>query len=142
MINVTRIDDVLLNYWGQLTHETDALPREAVIDPEAIESIWDDCFLVQITPDNHYRYDYLGKNLIDAYGEDFTVEEADTLVTPTTHRAIEIFSKVVASKQPTWDSGEFVNSKHMLIKYRQYLLPFGEGEKVTHILGGMRWKVY
>ncbi len=138
-----RLQDILKDYWHGLKADRAGLPAEAEIDPEVLEKIWKNCFLVQIHSTHRYQYDYLGANLVDAYGEDYTTgDEADRLVSPYTNHAIQVFDEVVKNRQPMADAGEFVNSYHLLIKYRQYLLPFGKGDKVTHILGGMRWKAY
>lgn len=139
-----RLEDILKHYWETLPRATvGSIPSESTISPDALKNVWDDCFLVQITPDNSFRYDYLGKDLVDAYGEGYhDGDEADKLIDTHSNRAIRIFSEVVKGRKPVDDEGEFVNSRHLLIKYRQYLFPLGNKERVTHIFGGMRWKAY
>lgn len=143
MTAIGRVDDILKNYWEKLTAGQPGLPAESSIDPAELADIWDNCFLVQITPTGHFQYDYLGAALVEAYGEDYTTgDEADRLVSASSNRAIHVFGDVVKLRKPLADEGEFVNSRHFLIKYRQYLLPVGNKKGVTHILGGMRWKAY
>ena len=92
-----------------------------------------------------YRYTYMGKNLLDAFGEDVTRDDAETLVSLPSSRVIAKFDQAVAMRKPLIDEAEFVNAKKMTIKYRQILLPLGnnrEPMELFYLFGGMRWKAF
>lgn len=142
MEDYTRLTDILMGYWEGLK-KNKGLPSENDINPDELSGVWDDCFLAQVMSNGRYRYSYLGKNLIEAYGDDLEKDEIDYLVSTSGHKTIEKFDEVVKNREPISDKGEFTNSKHLLIKYRQLLLPFLDtGGKVGFILGGMRWKAF
>ncbi len=138
-----RIEDQLKDYWQKLKKYDADLPVEEDINPDALQDIWDDCFYVQVTPDATYRFDYMGKNLIEAFEDEYSREQVEVIADIHGHHEIvEIFDQMLKHKKPFLNDGQFLNSKRVTIKYRQYLLPFGEAGEVTHILGGMRWKGY
>lgn len=144
MKDYIRLTDVLMNYWQGLG-KTEGLPLESEIKPENLVRVWEDCFLVQVKSDRHFKYDYMGKNLVDAFGDDLKKDDAEELVSADTHRVVEKFSEVVHKKRPFSDEGEFTDARGMLVKYRQLLLPFSDKKnegKVSYILGGMRWKAF
>jgi len=137
-----RLTDLLMNCWN-VWSEDGAIPPEARIDPEMLLPVWDECFLVQVLESGRFRYDYLGKSLIEAYGEDYSQEEVDSLVSPHKQKVVKRFDEVVKRGIPLEDEGEFRNSLGLTIKYRQLLLPFsGSSGRVEYVLGGMRWKAF
>lgn len=140
MSTYSRLNDVLMQQWQSLQPGA-GLPLEADIDPDSLYKVWSDCFLVHLKGDRFY-YEYLGQNLIEAYGDKFMTEQADRLISIQNHQTTRKFEEVASTEKPVRDEGEFENSQNLLIKYRQLLLPFTniENGHVTHILGGMRWK--
>ncbi len=140
MANI-RLNDVLLQYWNSLPKWKNGVPRESAINPDELYAIWDDCFLVQLTPDKTFLYDYLGKNLFAAFEGDIAGIESQNMFDTTQHAATAKFHQVIEKSKPLYDEGEFINSKKLLVQYRQQLLPFvNAGGEVIHILGGLRWK--
>lgn len=142
-----RITEHLLRYWLQLRSARE-MPQENELNPDALKDSWDNCFLIQLTnaaTHGGYRYIYMGQNLLDAFGEDVTREDAETLVSLPSKRVIAKFDQAVAMRKPLIDEAEFVNAKKMTIKYRQILLPMGnnrEPMELTYLFGGMRWKAF
>ena len=56
---------------------------------------------------------------------------------------VQKFNEVIESKKPVIDESEFVNLKHLTVRYRTCMLPLGlENGLVTHIIGCMRWRAY
>ncbi len=139
-----RIEDILLSYWKDLAKESkEDVPHEEQINYKQIANVWDDCFLALITPNRGYRYEYLGKNLIEAYGEDMSELGVENIISPSAHETVIKFDDVISKRHTVIDENEFTNSNGCLIKYRQILLPFvNHSDDVTYILGGMRWKLY
>ena len=139
-----RVTDKLLQYWQDLKGDA-RFPSEEDIDPEALKEVWDSCFMIQV-PDmgegGTYNYTYLGSNIIRSYGTDLTQDAAQPLASPTAERLASLYQKVLARKMPVICEGRFINNQGQEIRYRQCLLPFGTGDTVTMIFGGMRYKIY
>lgn len=136
-----RIYDVVMSYWDALRGDR-PYPAESEINPEDLARVWDSCFLLQITPDKQLKYDYLGKNLIPSLDGIYSQQDWDTFLCPQGGLVGKKFQQVVDSKQSLTDEGEFMNSEGMVIKFREFMVPLGIGEKVTHVLGGLRWKAF
>lgn len=140
-----RSHERLQEYWNSLRGEL-AFPPESIIDPDEIADIWPSCFLISIddvTRRLGYRYSYLGEDLVEAYGDDVkNPDVALRLISTASIPIVKKFDEVVARQKPVIDESEFVNLKHLKIRYRTCMLPLGQAGHVTHILGCMRWKLY
>lgn len=142
-----RITEHLLRYWLRLRGAR-PFPQERELVPDDIKASWDACFLVKLTSHaSHggYRYLYMGKDLLEAFGEDVTQEDAETLVSLNSMRVTSKFDQAVALRKPFIDEGEFLNAKKLTIKYRQILLPLGsntDAKELGYLFGGMRWKPF
>ncbi len=137
-----RLSDKLLEYWQQILGKQN-LPREEQIDLEEINEILNDCFLLHVQHDAKfiYKYDFLGENLIQAYGKGMNQDVIELLISTKSHPLVKKFDEVLKSTQPVYDSGEFLNSNRMTVKYRQILLPLANKQgEAEYILGGIRWK--
>lgn len=136
----------LRKYWDSL-RKNRPFPRESDIDPDAIADIWPSCFLVSIDAVTRrlgvYRYSYLGEKIIEAYGDNGSDSDvASYMMSATDIPMIEKFDEVRDTKKPVIDEAEFINKRHLKVKYRTCLLPLGHTEnEVSHIIGCMRWKV-
>ena len=133
-------------YWNQLRNAR-PFPQESEIDPDALEDIWDSCFLLSIddvTRRMGYRYSYLGPQLIEACGDDINNPDvALRLISTASMPLVKKFDAVLKTKEPVFDESDFVNLKGLHIKYRACMLPLGyENGDVSHILGCIRWRYY
>lgn len=138
-----RINEQLRAYWDKVRAGR-AMPLEADINIAELKEIWGHCFLVNIHPDK-FAYSYLGPELIDAYGDDFTGKEiAIALLEPHPKSLYSKFQEVANTAQATIDESEFRNSRGQLVKYRACILPLGSASHtgVGFLLGGMKWKAY
>ncbi len=143
-----RINQFIEEYWTKLK-DGRALPQERDVSVANLAAVWDSCFLVRVDGDGaeaeDFSYIYLGKSLVEAYGDDSTDKEiCEKLVFPSSMSLVHKFREVVSSKKPVDEESEFVNSSGMLIKYRSNMVPLAknEGEGVGYVLGGMKWKAY
>lgn len=142
-----RINERLLAYWASLK-EGRAYPFEQDIIPEAIDDIWQSCFLVKVeerSGEPAFVYSFLGEDLIEAYGDDMTGHEiCETLVYPASDEFAEKLLEVVNDEAAVVDESEFTNSQGLQIKSRSCLLPLGEEtqEGVRYIIGGMKWRAF
>ena len=141
-----RSHERLLDYWGKLRGDR-PFPKESEIDPDALSDIWNSCFLISIddvTRRLGYRYSYLGDDLVEAYGADVTNPDvALRLLSTASMPIVRKFDEVIKSQKPVFDEAEFINLKHLNIRYRTCLVPLGLGDgEVSHIFGCMRWRAY
>lgn len=139
--HAVRINELLPHYWEELK-AGHPLPLEQEINPDSLGEAWDWCYLVSIRGDV-FAYDYLGRSLLDAYGDDLTGREiSETLVYPHPPSLLATFRKVTASSTPALDENQFHNSQGALVKYRSCVTPYGAFGRtgVQFLLGGMRWK--
>jgi hypothetical protein len=140
-IAYNRLTDALWNYWNALCLKSGKeMPLESQIDPDQLEGFWEDCFLIEST--NHgYAFNYMGENLIEAYGKDLDNETMTKTMLPKNHPVARRYDIVTVQRKPMHDSSEFINSSGQKIYFRQLLLPFADSEgKIKYVLGGMRWK--
>ena len=140
-----RITEILLRYWLELRADRE-MPQEKEIDPSQLTSVWDSCFLVKMTEaatHGGYRYVYMGKDLLDAFGEDVSRDDAEILVSLPSMRVTSKFDQAVGMRKPLVDEGEFFNAQKISIKFRQILLPMADNKnpkEIAYLFGGMRWK--
>lgn len=142
-----RITKRLMAYWHE--HKgTKLLPRDSDINPAALQDVWDDCFVVEVkmdaSPGDEFRYSYLGPSIIAAYGDNVTGADIQTsMLSPSGGHVTDIFEKVIETKKPIIQESEFLNAHKILVRYRQCVLPFGDGDgNVTRLLGGVRWGTF
>lgn len=140
-----RVNYILQNYWNALRGDR-PYPSEQEIDPDALAEIWDSVFLIQVKPQLHasgFRYSYMGKSLIDAYGDNFTGRDVhEALLETSRDPIIEDIVTVIESGKPTVHEAEFENVHRHCIKFRRIVCPLGPTEKtVDFLIGAMRWKV-
>ena len=141
-----RSHEQLLDYWQTLCAGR-PFPHEDEIEPSDISDIWDSCFLISLDDVSRrigYRYSYMGAKLVDAFGDDTNNPEmALRLLSSTRVPSAKKIDEVIKEKHPVMDDGDFVNAKHMNIRYRTCLVPFGyDNGEVSHIFGVMRWRAY
>lgn len=140
-----RIIFLLFGYWEKLRRDLGKLlPSESDIDPDDIEGLWDYCFLVQ-TRDmqkDDYNYTYLGSAILEAYKAGLSQDNPCGLVSPNANRLALNYSRLLETKQPILEDGEFRNVRNQLVKYRQCLLPLGYRDEVDAIFGGMRFRIF
>ncbi|MCC7260611.1 MAG: PAS domain-containing protein [Alphaproteobacteria bacterium] len=139
-----RADRQLLLYWEEAKGKR-TLPSESDMKPGDLSDIWGSCFLIRINKDaksREFRYSYLGKDLVDAYGDDFTGRDVyDTLVSMHTNNIVQKIWDVVSTRKPIVDEAEFVNASKVHVRYRQCIAPLAsDGEEVDCLIGAMRWR--
>jgi len=138
-----RITNVIFKHWDE-ARGTRAMPSEKDLDPDVLEPILDNCFLIKTTElkiSGKHTYVYIGKNILDAYGSHETNPKDYHDVDPLSHK--NKFEKVLESLKPVIEEGEFVNNDGYLVKYRQCLIPLGsDNNTVDSIFGGMRFRIF
>jgi hypothetical protein len=138
-----RITLRLMAYWEK-ARKNKPMPSEADIDPDDLQDLWDYCFLIHVKdlskPD--YNYTYLGSAIQRAYQGELIDDESNGIASMNAGKLAVSYSKIIETRTPLLEEGEFVNMHNDVVKYRQCLLPLGDGEQVDAIFGGMRFKVF
>lgn len=133
-----RITNIILNHWREIKGNK-KYPSEKDLNPAILESILDNCFLVQAEGilEGQYKYKFLGKNIMNAYGSDL-IEGSEK--NPLAYA--EMAKKVVQTGEPLSDSGNFKNTKGHLVKYRICVVPLSsDAENIDAVFGGMRFLI-
>ena len=140
-----RITEQLHSYWKKIKGKRH-FPAESEVNPDALKDIWDNCFLIDVSAfggTEGFRYAYLGSNLIEAYGDQLTEEEAIHLISTDNEEVVGKIKQVLRSKAPLSIDSQFTNSSNIEIRFREILLPLGtDDSKVEYIIGAMRWKAF
>lgn len=139
-----RLSVRLLRYWAEKRQRRE-MPTESDMDPEELGLDWDYCFLLQardVTNIRDYNFTYLGKKILHAYFDKSIDEHNEYMVGPNAFRLSNHFRRVLESRKPVLDEGEFENIHGRRVLYRQVLLPLGARNKpVEAIFGGMNYKI-
>jgi hypothetical protein len=132
----------LVAYWERLRGER-PMPSENDIDPEDLAELWDFCFLVQVKDlaKKDFNYTYLGSAIVEAYRGGLSGDDPTALVTPDPKKLAFNYTRVINTKLPVIEEGEFSNLRGDTVKFRQCMLPLGQGPEVEAIFGGMRFKI-
>lgn len=134
----------LLRYW-QEKRGVRPMAVENDIDPEELGEDWAFCFLLQardVTNIQDYNFTYLGEKIMGAYFDKAIDEHNQFMVGPNAFRLSGHFSRVLETKAPVLDEGEFQTLHGRRVLYRQVLLPLGEDDaNVEAIFGAMNYKI-
>jgi hypothetical protein len=141
-----RINRILTAYWTELKGKR-SYPSEKEINPDALKDIWDCCFMLKITGGSFQQPDYtpvyMGQNIITIHESTHADNEIyRQLMQPPYGQVYRQAKKMLVTRIPMVDEGEFANSNNMMVKYRLCVMPLGENDAIDHILGGVRWLAY
>ncbi len=135
---------MLLEYWEGVKGN-EKFPSLGDIDENILrrEGVWDDAFIIEVFPlviKSGYRIKYTGKNLGEKFELNNSGKFVKNLVLSFLETSSEKYEKVLQKQKPVIEEAEIKGRDGFDgIKYRQILLPLGDGEKINHILGGMRF---
>lgn len=135
-----RFPNNLRVYWNK-KRGAKPFPFEQEIDPDELGPTWDYCFLVQVRDIlnvQDYNYTYLGEGIIRAYRGDIFDQHNESMIGPNAHALSKSFRRVMETRAPILEDGEFVALTGKRVKYRQCMLPLGnEQGEVDAIFGGL-----
>jgi hypothetical protein len=140
-----RVTSRLMKYWDNLRKDAE-IPAFAKFNSAAVEDIWGQCMLFMVNPGQgkkHYTFYRVGDAVRKMYQEDVVGQ----VLTP--HHAsfkganiIKRIDEVIAHPTPVFDEGQFINKKSKMVKFRSCLLPFGNDDKVSHVIVGLSWREF
>jgi hypothetical protein len=140
MADERRFPNNLRVYWNK-KRGSRSFPAEQDIDPDDLGLSWEYCFLVQVRDIlnvQDYNYTYLGEGIIRAYRGEIFDEHNESMIGPNAHALGKSFRKVMETKAPMMEDGEFTSLMGRRIKYRQCMLPVGDSDDaVEAIFGGI-----
>lgn len=136
----------LFTYWKRISK--DRLFASLVdIDPNAISSIWPQCFILDVTTDvERPVFHYIGKSLerdrqIDlALSEnDHSIDSGPVKVPPTRlGQAARNFRQAILKKTPVTSGGVFAHPNGNTVLFRSILLPLSDNDRVfNYVLGAV-----
>lgn len=145
-----RLTSRLIEMWKRLGEE-EQIPDFARLNLSNIDELWQNCMVLIPLPkaestrtQTTLKMHHIGRKLTDVIGNasvgNYVVSRArqfagDKII----HRVDELFDQ----PQPIEESGQFVNDRHKVVKYRSCLLPFGNAQDgVTHVLVGLSWREF
>jgi hypothetical protein len=135
-----RITLRLLSYWEK-KRAGRKMPSEDDFDPADIADLWENCFMAH-TKDlgkSGYNFTYLGKAIEDLYHEGLAFDDAEAHSFPDINVLAKGYKDVIAKGEPLVTEGEITTPHGDVFKFRQALLPLGEGSQVKAVFGGMRF---
>ncbi len=136
--NERRITVRLLGYWekkrgGRL------MPDVKDIDPADIADLWSYCFIAHSDKIGKpgYNFSYLGKSIQEIYDE--VKDASGQAIFPDVEQLAKGYRQVIDTRKPLIHEGEIGSPPGDIFKFRQVLLPLGEGMAVQAVFGGMRF---
>ena len=141
-----RLIDRLTNYW-HLIRKDAPVPEFVQFNISAIEDLWAQCVLFTVQPGagQHAQVVFMkiGDQLKTLYGD--VVGRSIS----TSHKQFQggaimkRMGDVIATPEPVFDQGQFVNERSKVVKYRSCLLPFGTRDgRITHVVAGLSWREF
>jgi hypothetical protein len=143
----SRLTDRLISYWNTIRKEN-VMPDFSQFNASAIDDLWQQCVLFTVAPAienksptlNFYQ---IGEKLRDIYqsgmvGKSFSPGQRHFHGAPVLRRVED----VIVTQSAISDTGQFVNDKSKVVKYRTCLLPFGRNGHVTHMIAGLSWREF
>ena len=139
---------ILMTYWNELRNNK-IFPQIQQIEPEEIAEIWPHCFIIEVkndTDDQKYNCTYIGEKAAQLYKSDIKVYAESQNITLFFPQIIEnlfdYLESVIENLEPIVDESETESANGNYIKIRQCLLPLGNNNEVTHIIGVVGGKIY
>lgn len=141
--NERRLTHRVYMYWQQLCNGS-TMPKESDIDPEALGTDWEYCFMLQardVAEIDQFNFTYLGEGINRAYAETALDPDNMFLVGPKAYCLAPHFIHVLTTGKPLLDDSHFIGDSGKKVLYRQCLLPIGDAqEHVVGVFGAMYFK--
>ncbi|WP_341807804.1 PAS domain-containing protein [Wolbachia endosymbiont (group E) of Neria commutata] len=136
-----RIANVVAEHWSDIKGGR-PWPRRDEIDTSEIMESWQNCFIIAVEEQGYICED-AGEKAVDFYGfekkmriDDKYAIDAPFLRLYKIDAVIDKFDTIVDSECPIKEEEESESAK-----IRQVLLPLGNKDKITHILGVITFKL-
>lgn len=139
------MESILLQYFDELRGDRH-FPGEDEIDQDALEDIWDYCFLMNINDIHHGdtgRFTYLGSGLVESHNEGLEEDELyQKLLGPDDSIIHEKIHEVLDNKEPITESSHFDSTQGLVVDYTLCIVPLGSDDSsVEYVLGVVEWEI-
>ena len=147
-IHEKRLVHRLKMYWDHIRQD-DKIPKYSKFNQNYIADMWDNCLVFYVSyssRDNKlYHCEYVGQNLSVAFGSDLKdryISSKDRLILPGSN-LLSYLDKTSEVKEFIMSSGQFVNYRNKIVKYRDCILPFaGKDDDVSCLIVGISWREF
>ncbi|WCR57647.1 PAS domain-containing protein [Wolbachia endosymbiont of Ctenocephalides felis wCfeJ] len=136
-----RVANIVTQHWSEIKGPDRDWPERHEIDTAEIMESWQHCFIVEVN-DRGYICENAGEKAIEFYGfeKNICIDSKYAIDAPflrlyKVDAVIDKFDTIVDSQRPINEEEESES-----IKMRQVLLPLGNKDGVTHILGVITFK--
>lgn len=133
----------LVHWWDDMRGGANLL-AEDMLNPEALENIWDSCCYLQrrdFCSKDNYNYTYLGPSIQRDYDAIGDMVKAVPLISPQANSAHELFDLVDKTQTPIFRAGRMNLPNKQALLYRQTILPIGKDGKLEGFFAGIRLKI-
>ncbi|MBY0355632.1 MAG: hypothetical protein K2Q12_07875 [Rickettsiales bacterium] len=149
-MNELRMTTRLLELWNRLSHDN-SLPDYAKLNVTSIDDLWQNCMVLVPIPkasssraQTTLKLHHVGRKVSDVIGNasvgNYIVSRARQFAG---EKIIHRIDDIIEQPMPIEESGQFINDKSKVVKYRSCLLPFGNSQEgVTHVLVGLTWREF
>lgn len=123
------------------------LPVASRLNPERVIDLWPNCLKVKVVSvfqnQSTYVYEHVGDGLRSIYGNDMSGKVSTSKMRDLPGwQMLKKIDEAIANPKVIIEEGQFVSVRSNIVKFRACILPFGVGEKVTHIVVGMSYKEF
>lgn len=146
-IHEKRLVNRLKSYWEAVKTEG-KLPQYSKFNKNLIADMWDNCLLFCVSYDGSekiYHCEYVGQQLSLAFGKelkDVYISSKNRLVLPGAN-LMQYLDKSLLDKDFVMSSGQFVNFRDKIVKYRDCILPFTDKNgNINYLLVGISWREF
>ncbi|ABD45376.1 sensory box protein [Ehrlichia chaffeensis str. Heartland] len=147
-VSERRAIKILFAYWNQLRNDR-MFPKIEEIEQEEIREIWPNCFIIEVkndTDNQKYNCIYIGERAMELYQSNIKVyaesQNIKLFFPQVIENLFDYLESVVENQEPIMDESETESADGNYIKIRQCLLPIGENNEVTHIIGVIGGRIY
>lgn len=143
-----RLVDRLQVYWTRIKEPDQIVPKYQRFNADAVHDLWPKCIVLEVvthhnSPTALYTYDYMGKDIVNAYGNDLTGQYVNVhMHNFPGWQILKSVDSLLHEPKVIITEGSFVNDAHRVIRYRACLLPFGKEQRLTHVVVGLSWKEF
>ncbi|MDN5247636.1 MAG: PAS domain-containing protein [Wolbachia endosymbiont of Tyrophagus putrescentiae] len=137
-----RIANIVAQHWSDIKGQNREWPRREEIDTSEIMESWQHCFIIQVR-NQSYICEAVGEKATEFYGfeRNMRIDNRYTIDAPFLRlykidAVLEKFDTVVENGCPITEQEESES-----IKIRQVLLPLGDKNGISHILGVITFKL-
>lgn len=137
-----RIVNIVTQHWSDIKGSDREWPERHEIDTAEIMESWQHCFIIEVK-DRGYICENAGEKAIEFYGFEKKMYIDDKYAIDSPFLRLYKIDAVIDKLETVIESKCSINEEEESesVKMRQVLLPIGDKEGITHILGVITFKL-